>query len=153
MSTSTEAPEEAGDLEVVSTRVFHAPRDVLFRAFTDPGLLAQWWGPEGFTSTFQEFDPRPGAVWRFVMHGPDGVQYAMENHFIEVAPGERIVLRHVQAGHGFRMTMTYADEAGGTRLTWRMRFESAEDFENVKHLVAAANEQNFDRLAAQLGPR
>jgi uncharacterized protein YndB with AHSA1/START domain len=84
------------------------------------------------------------------MHGPDGVDYPMEKEFIEVVPPERIVLRHEQVGHGFRMTLTFAEEAGRTRLTWRMRFDSAEEARAVRDRVAEANEQNFDRLEALL---
>ena len=95
--------EASADGEIVSTRVFDAPREVVFRAFTDPALLARWWGPKGFTNTFHEFDPRPGGAWRFVMHGPDGTDYPMTKDFVEVVPPERIVLQHIQAMHKFRM--------------------------------------------------
>ncbi|MBV9773714.1 MAG: SRPBCC family protein [Gemmatimonadetes bacterium] len=138
------------DREIVSTRVFDAPRERVFRAFSDPDVLARWWGPEGFTSTFHEFDLRPGGAWRFVMHAPDGTDYPNANDFVEVVAPERIVFRHEQPVHGFRMTMTFADEGGATRLTWRMRFDSAEEFERVGSFVAGANEQNLDRLGAQL---
>jgi uncharacterized protein YndB with AHSA1/START domain len=136
--------------EIIATRVFGAPRELVFRAFSDPSLLARWWGPKGFTNTFHEFDFRPGGAWRFVMHGPDGTDYEMVKDFIEVVHAERISLQHVQLMHQFQMTMTFADEAGKTRLTWVMQFESAEEAEKVRSLVAEANEQNFDRLEAQL---
>lgn len=142
--------EAPADREIVSTRVFDAPRERLFRAFSDPKVLARWWGPNGFTSTFQEFDFRPGGAWRFVMHGPDGADYRNESEFIEVVSPERIVLDHLRPMHRFQMTMTFAEEAGKTRLTWRMRFESAAELERVRVVVRAANEQNFDRLQAQL---
>lgn len=142
--------EAPADREIVSTRVFDAPRERLFRAFRDPKVLARWWGPNGFTSTFQEFDFRPGGAWRFVMHGPDGADYRNESEFIEVVSPERIVLDHLRPMHRFQMTMTFAEEAGKTRLTWRMRFESAAELERVRVVVRAANEQNFDRLQAQL---
>jgi uncharacterized protein YndB with AHSA1/START domain len=142
------APPPDGDL--VSTRVLGAPRDVVFRAFTDPALLARWWGPKGFTSTFHAFDPRPGGVWRLVMHGPDGTPYPMTKEFVEVVAPERIVLRHSQGTHTFRMAMAFEDEAGRTRVTWRTRFESAGEAERVREVFAAANEENFDRLAALL---
>lgn len=152
MTTTAHAPPGGPpDPEVVSTRVFGAPRELVFRAFTDPDVLVRWWGPEGFTSTFEEFDPRPGGAWRLVMRGPDGTDHQMVKTFVEVAPPARIVLQHVDPTHGFRMTMTFADEAGRTRLTWRMRFESAEEAGRVRALVAVANEQNFDRLETQLG--
>jgi uncharacterized protein YndB with AHSA1/START domain len=136
--------------DFLCTRVSAAPRALLFRAFTDPGVLARWWGPAGFTSTFEEFEPTPGRMCRFVMHGPDGRDYPMLNEFVEVVPDERIVLRHHQDGHDFRLEMTYADEDGTTRLTWRIWFDSHDEAERVRAFVEPANEQNFDRLAAQL---
>lgn len=150
MSVTTDTAEALPDREIVSTRVLDAPRELVFRAFSDPDLLARWWGPEGFTNNFQEFDLRPGGAWRFVMRGPDGAEYPMEKVFVEVATPERIVLRHLQPMHRFEMTMTFADEVGRTRLTWRMRFDSAEEVERIRDVLAEANEQNFDRLEAQL---
>lgn len=140
----------AAAAEIVATRILDAPRWVVFRAFTDPDRLARWWGPKGFTNTFHQFDPRPGGKWRFVMRGPDGTDYPMVNEFVEVVPPERIVLRHIQEGHGFRLTIALADEAGRTRLDWRMRFDSAAEAERVREIVAAANEENLDRLQALL---
>lgn len=139
-----------GDREIVSTRVFDAPPERVFRAFSDPTRLARWWGPNGFTNTFHEFDLRPGGAWRFVMHGPGGADFENVTEFIEVVAPERIVFRHLEPIHRFHMTMTFAEEAGQTRLTWRMRFESAAELERVKAFIPGANEQNFDRLAAQL---
>jgi uncharacterized protein YndB with AHSA1/START domain len=136
--------------EIVSARVFDAPRDLVFQAFSDPHHLAQWWGPKGFTNTFHEFDLRPGGAWRFVMRGPDGTEYAIAKEFIEVVAPERIVLRHVQPMHGFKMTITFVEMADETQLVWRMAFESEQTAE-VLSVIVEANEQNFDRLQAHLG--
>lgn len=147
MSTTSTTP---ADGEIVSERVFDAPRAVVFRAFADPDRLARWWGPKGFANTFHEFDLRPGGAWRFVMRGPDGAEYPLTKEFVEVAPPERVVLRQLGGTHSFRMAMTYATDGGGTRVTWRMRFDSPEEGERVRSFIATANEQNFDRLAALL---
>ena len=136
--------------EIVSARLFDAPRELVFRAFSDPIHLTRWWGPKGFKNTFHEFDFRSGGVWRFVMHGPEGAEYQMTKDFVEVAPPTLIVLRHEQPSHGFRMTMSFVEEGDKTRLTWRMRFDSKEEAERVRRPVTEANEQNFDRLAAHL---
>ncbi|HEX8359561.1 MAG TPA: SRPBCC family protein [Longimicrobium sp.] len=130
--------------EIVTTRVIDAPREEVFGAFRNPERLARWWGPRGFTNEFEEFDLRPGGEWRLVMRGPDGSEYRMTKRFIDVVAGERVVLRHVQEGHGFRMEMSFADEPGGTRLDWRMQFDSLE--ESVRKVVVEANEENLDRL-------
>jgi uncharacterized protein YndB with AHSA1/START domain len=137
------------DREIVSSRVVDAPRERVFAAFSDPDHLVHWWGPTGFTSTFQEFDLRPGGRWRFVMHGPNGADYRNESVFVEMVRPERIVLDHV-SGPTFRLTMTLDEEAGRTRLTWRQGFESAAECANVRRFAAEANEQNFDRLQARL---
>jgi uncharacterized protein YndB with AHSA1/START domain len=136
--------------EIVSERLFDAPRQRVFEAFSDPGQLVRWWGPKGFTSTFHEFDLREGGAWRFVMRGSDGTEYQMTKGFVEVAPPTRIVLRHVQAEHTFTMTMTFVEQRDRTRLTWRMRFDSKDEAERVRRPVMEANEQNFDRLAEHL---
>lgn len=140
----------AADQEIVSTRLFAAPRELVFRAFSEPENLAQWWGPKGFTNTIQELDLRPGGRWRFVMHAPDGSQYQNESDFVEVVSPERIVFDHLEPVHQFRMTMTFEEEAGKTRLTWQMRFESVEEHARMKGFIPAANEENFDRLEAHL---
>ena len=140
---------ETADREIVSIRVVAAPQDLVFKAFSDPEHLVHWWGPKGFTNTFHEFDMRPGGAWRFVMHGPDGADYPNRSVFIEVAQPERIVFDHI-SGHHFQMTITFAKQDGKTRLTWRMLFDSVAECDKVKALVTDANEQNFDRLEAQL---
>ena len=138
------------DRTIVSTRVFNAPRERVFGAFSDPEQLKRWWGPTGFTNTFQEFDLRPGGAWRFVMHGPDGTDYPNAKEFVEVGAPARIVFDHLDPVHWFRMTMTFDAEAGKTRLTWRMVFQSPEAAAPVRDFIVRANEQNFDRLADHL---
>jgi uncharacterized protein YndB with AHSA1/START domain len=150
MSSSSDARDvENPELEILSARTFDAPRERVFEAFTDPARLARWWGPKGFTNTFQEFDLRPGGTWRFLMHGPDGGVYPNESVFVEVVRPERIVFRHV-SGHRFVMTMTFAEQGSGTRVTWRMRHETARECEKIRPIAVDANEQNFDRLAEEL---
>jgi len=139
----------AADREIVTTRVLDAPRALVFRAWTDPDHLVHWWGPKGFTNTFHEFDLRPGGVWRFVMHGPDGRNYRNESVFVEVVKPARIVFRHVSAPT-FQLTATFADQAGKTTLTWRMLFESVTERQKVERYAVEANEQNLDRLEAEL---
>jgi uncharacterized protein YndB with AHSA1/START domain len=135
--------------EIVSTRLIAAPRERVYGAFRDPERLARWWGPEGFTSTIEAFDLRPGGAWRLTMYGPDGTDYPNESVFVEVVPAERVVYDHL-GSHRFRMTISWADEGGATRVTWRMRFETPAECERMKAFVPAANEQNLDRLEAEL---
>lgn len=137
------------DRVIVSSREFPHPPAAVFAAFADPAVLARWWGPAGFTSTFAEFEPRPGGLWRFTMHGPDGAAYPNESVFVEVSP-ERVVYDHLGPTHPFRMEMTFEPAGAGARLTWRMVHPTADAADKVRPFVPAANEQNFDRLAAVL---
>jgi uncharacterized protein YndB with AHSA1/START domain len=115
--------------------VFDAPRDLVFEAWTDPQHLAQWWGPIGFSTTTRAFEFRPGGVWRFVMHGPDGRDYQNRVTFDEIVKPERLVYHH---GGGddvepvqFAVTVTFDDVGGKTRLTMRMLFPSAAERDRV----------------------
>lgn len=151
MFASEDSTAEAlSDREIVSTRVLDAPRELVFRAFSDPDHLVHWWGPEGFKNTFHEFDMRPGGFWRFRMHGPDGKDYEIENVFVEIVSPERIIFRHLEPVHGFQMTILLAEQDDRTHLTWRMLFDSAAEHDRVKEFVIPANEQNLDRLETRL---
>lgn len=111
--------------------------------------VAEWWGPNGFTTTIHEMDVRPGGVWRFTMHGPDGVDYKNKIVFIEIAKPARIVYDHV-SGPKFQVTATFDEQDGKTRITFRMLFESSAAYEAIRAYASEANEQNFNRLQAQL---
>jgi uncharacterized protein YndB with AHSA1/START domain len=143
------APGTSPEREVFTSRHLAAPPEAVWAAWVDPARLARWWGPKGFCSTFHEFDPRPAGRWRFTMHGPDGTDYPNESVFVEVAPAARLVFDHV-SGHAFRFTATFAAEGAGTRLGWRMTFATAAEAAAVATVVTGANEQNLDRLEAEL---
>ena len=115
---------DSSDREIVVTRVFDAPRALVFKLWTDPKHVAHWWGPNGFTITNYEMDVRPGGVWRFVMHGPNGVDYQNKVVYREVLEPERLVYSHV-SGPQFEMTVTFDVVGDKTKLTARMVFESA----------------------------
>jgi uncharacterized protein YndB with AHSA1/START domain len=135
---------------IVSTRLLAATRDEVFAACSDPNRLARWWGPKGFTNTFRQFEFRPGGAWRGVMHGPDGTDYAMEKQFVEMVCPERIVARHIQQGHDFIHTMTFAARDQRTELGWELRFSDPAAGEKIRAFILKANEENFDRLDAHL---
>ena len=141
--------ESVLERELVTTRLFHAPPELVFRTFSDPEHLKHWWGPKGFTNTFETFDFRPGGVWRFVMHGPDGKNYQNENVFVEIDEPKRIVLDHVSPPR-FRLTVTFDDFGGKTKITFRQLFESPDVYATVKVYAAPANEELFDKLQAEL---
>ena len=139
---------------IVTTRVFDAPRELVWSAWTDPNHLAQWWGPNGFTTTTSAYDLRPGGTWRFVMHGPDGRDYQNLVTFDEIVKPERLVYRHgddvepVQ----FHTTVTFEDLGGKTRLTLRAQFPTADARDRVVREFGAAEGavQTIERLADYL---
>jgi uncharacterized protein YndB with AHSA1/START domain len=141
--------ESDTDHELRTSRFLKAPRERVFQAFAEAERLAQWWGPHGFTNTFHAFQLRAGATWRYTMHGPNGADYANESVFVEVVRPERIVIDHVSAPR-FRLTITLASEAGQTRITWRQRFPSAAERDKIEALAVRANEENLDRLEAEV---
>ena len=120
---------------MTGTRLYGAPRDLVFAAFTDPKHLAKWWGPDGFTLTTHSFDFRNGGVWRFVMHGPDGRDYQNRVTFDDIVRPERLIYRHSGGDDvepvQFRTDITFEDIAGKTRVTWRGTFPSAQDRDRV----------------------
>jgi uncharacterized protein YndB with AHSA1/START domain len=120
---------------IAGTRIFDAPRALVFSAWTEPRHFAQWWGPTGFSTTTQAFDFRPGGVWRFVMHGPDGRDYQNRITFDEIVPPERIAYHH---GGGddvepvqFKTVVTFEDLGGKTKLSMHATFPSAEERDRV----------------------
>jgi len=113
--------------EITVTRVFDAPRAVVFKAWTDAAQLAQWWGPKGFTNPVCEIDARVGGALRIHMRAPDGSIYPMKGEFRELVVPERLAFTNIavdEAGNhiieGFT-TVTFADEGGKTRLTLHTR--------------------------------
>lgn len=131
------------------TRDLPVPPEAVYAAFQDPARLARWWGPEGFTNTFETFEFREGGAWLFTMHGPDGADYPNESAFLELVPHARIRIQHVNLPR-FELTMDLAPTAGGTRLSWVGVFENSSFAENARGFLETANEQNLDRLAREL---
>jgi uncharacterized protein YndB with AHSA1/START domain len=159
MTTSKNNPtENTADREIVITRVFDAPRELVWQAFTDPEHVVKWWGPRGFTTTIEEMNVKPGGVWRHVMHGPDGTDYPNKSVFTEVEYPERIVYVHGGARKGgpsahFVATWTFdALDDGKTRLTMRSVFPSAEDRDKIVKEYGAieGGRQTLERLGEQL---
>jgi uncharacterized protein YndB with AHSA1/START domain len=132
-----------------TTREIAAPPEQVFAAINDPARLARWWGPDGFTNTFNICEPRTGGRWSFVMHGPDGSHYANENRFIEVLAPQRVEIQH-ESEPRFRLTIGLSPAADGTLVSWTQELEDAEIARRVAHIVVPANEQNLDRLTAEV---
>jgi uncharacterized protein YndB with AHSA1/START domain len=126
----------------------HTPQQV-FEAFARPELLARWWGPSGFTNTFEVFEFKPGGRWKFMMHGPNGAQFPNESVFLELDAPSRVVIHHVSSPR-YQLTVTLTAHDGGTAITWSQEFEDAAVAARIRHIVEPANEQNLDRLQSLL---
>ena len=131
------------------SRVMAASPDAVFDAFQNPARLARWWGPADFTNTFHAFDFTPGGSWRFTMHGPNGKDYANETAFVEIVPGALVRLQHVSLPR-YELSITLEKSPTGTLLTWVGEFENDGFAESMRDFLQTANEQNLDRLAAEL---
>jgi uncharacterized protein YndB with AHSA1/START domain len=150
--------DDTADREIVITRNFDAPRELVWQAMTDPKHVVHWWGPRGFTTTTEIMDVRPGGVWKHVMHGPDGVNYPNQSIFKEVVKPERIVYSHGgrrEGGPGTRFISTWTFDVvddGKTRVTIRMVFPSGEarDFVVKEFGAIEGGKQTLERLGEHL---
>jgi uncharacterized protein YndB with AHSA1/START domain len=137
-------------MTILSERlVAHTPQS-LFAAFADPARLKLWWGPDGFTNSIHNFDFRPGGKWHFTMHAPDGSNFENNCTFGEIVTDRQITFVHHLPMHVFTMTMTFTPRDEGTLLVWHMEFEPDDNNEALRPFITAANEQNFDRLEANI---
>ncbi|WP_342773262.1 SRPBCC family protein [Paenibacillus prosopidis] len=140
--------------ELTVTRVFQAPREIVYQTWTDPRHLSHWWGPEGFTITTHTIDVTPGGVWSYVMHGPDGTDYANRIQYIEIVRPERLVYFHgdSEKEEHFRVTVTMEDKGNATELTMRMVFQTAEELEETVNKYGAIEgaTSTLGRLAEEL---
>ena len=140
------------DRQIVTSRLLDAPRALVFAAFTDPRHISNWWGPRGFRTTTHEMDVRTGGVWRFIMHGPDGTDYRNRIRYTEVIPNERLAYDHDDDGENnmqpFQGLITFADEAGKTRVTLSLTLCSVAERENmVKFGAVEGAQQTLQRLS------
>jgi uncharacterized protein YndB with AHSA1/START domain len=155
MTATAEAAPYA-DRELIFTRIFDAPRELVFSAWTDPKQIVQWWGPKGFTTTTHEMNVKPGGVWRFIMHGPDGRDYKNKIIFIEVVKPQRLIYKH--AGEEdteavrFQVTVTFEAQGNKTKLTMRSLFDTAAERDDVvaKYGAIEGANQTLGRLADHL---
>jgi uncharacterized protein YndB with AHSA1/START domain len=146
----------SGDREIVCTRVFDAPRELVWQVFTDPSHITHWWGPRGFSVTTQSMQLKPGGVWRHVMHGPDGRDYQCRIVYREVVKPERLVYEH-SPEEGcepvrFETTVTFTALGDKTRIDFRSTFPStAERDDNAKKYGAVEGlTDTLARLAEHL---
>lgn len=144
-----QSPGNPKDRTFTHHRVLPHPPAGVFEAFARPDVLARWWGPKGFTNTFEVFEFRPGGCWKYVMHGPEVGNYRNESLFVELDAPSRLVIRHVSPPR-YILTVTLSPHEKGTAITWSQEFEDAGVASRIRHIVEPANEQNLDRLEVAL---
>ena len=150
---------QLSDREVVFTRLLDAPRELVWKVWSEPVHLHEWFGPAGFTTTTHEFSFVPGGVWRFIMHGPDGTDYPTRITFREIDAPSRLVYDNSwdlpDAPVDFTAFAIFRADGAKTRLSFHMVFASAEAFETAveRYGVLDGGIETFDRLAAHIDAR
>jgi uncharacterized protein YndB with AHSA1/START domain len=158
--TSNKATQDYAGREFIITREFEAPRELVFRTWTDPKHLAHWWGPKGFTNPVCEWDARPGKRIYVVMRGPNGAEYPMGGEFREIVAPERIVFTSGAMDEKknllfeFLHTVTFVEQGGRTTLTIKSRVIKTTAGAN-KFIAGfeAGMTQSLERLATHLAKR
>ena len=148
-----ETTEATADRSIAISRVVRAPRERVFEAFTSTRHLAQWWGPDGFSTTTRAFEFRVGGEWDFVMHGPDGTDYQEWITWQEIVTPERIALLHGESRedpNAFESVLTFEAEGEGTRIVMRTVFPTKElrDQAVQRYNAVEGGEQTLANLAA-----
>ncbi|HET7234581.1 MAG TPA: SRPBCC family protein [Longimicrobium sp.] len=154
MSTAQTIPDAAADREIVLTRVFNAPRERVFEAYSKAGHLDRWFGPRGFTTATHAIEFRPGGAWSFTMTAPDGTVYPNRVLYREIDRPNRLVWDHGTSAEDpkhFEVTITFTDEEGGTRVTQRSLFPTVEARAAVVSFGAIElGQQTLEKLAEHL---
>ena len=140
--------------EIYLTRVYDLPVKTVWDAWTDPEQVAKWWGPRGFTLTTHNKDLRPGGIWDYTMHGPDGVDYPNKTLYYEVEECKKLVYDH--GSHDdrpplFRVTVLFSESNGKTTMDMTMALPTAEEAEAARKFIKeAGGNATWDRLAEYL---
>lgn len=150
----TEYVIEAGKQEFTVTRVFNAPRELVFKAFTDPKLLPQWWGPRYLTTTVEKMEVRPGGSWRFVQRDTQGNVHPFRGVYHDVVAPERMIATFEYepvAGHVSLVSATFESLGDSTRLVQHQVFESVDDRDGMVGAgMQKGSDESMDRLAELL---
>lgn len=138
------------ECEIVTTRIFDAPRQLVYKAWTDPTHLKIWWGPKGFTNTFNLFDLRVGGRWSFVMHAPDRGHFVNEVTFVVIHEPELLVWDR-QSKPIFQVEVAFEQiSENKTKVIFKQKFKTVEECNKLRKYVPEKNEENMDRLADEL---
>ncbi len=147
----TEFVIEPGRQDIIVTRVFDAPREVVFKAFSDPDLIPNWWGPRRYTTEIDRMEVKPGGLWRFINRDPDGNVYAFKGVYHDVVAPERVILTFEFEGMPGQVsleTATFEEVEGKTRFVGVSVFQSVEDRDAmVQSGMEEGARETYDRLA------
>lgn len=139
------------DREIKVFKLLNAPIDLVWKVWTEPNHIANWWGPRGFTNTITKMEVKAGGEWTLIMHGPDGVDYKNKSIFTEVIKHKKLVYEH-QSSPKFIATIEFESLGDKTRLDWHMLFENKEQFIQVVKTFKADEglKQNIEKLGEYL---
>jgi uncharacterized protein YndB with AHSA1/START domain len=142
------------DRELVLTRVFDAPRPLVFRMWTEREHLSKWFGPRGFTTTTHEHEATVGGRWRFDMQAPDGTVFANLIQYLEITPPERLVFDHGSPDdpYQFRVMVTFDEQANKKTVVTMRQLHRTKEQRDQKLAFGAVEYggQTFDKLAEHL---
>lgn len=135
---------------IITKRSFNVPVEKLFKMFSQREHIKNWWGPDGFTNTFYEFNFFDGGKWHYTMHGPDGKGYENESAFETIKENELIALHHISKPE-YRSEYSFSAPGNNTSLLlWKMEFIEEKAYEALKGIIPEKNEENLNRLEKEL---
>jgi len=147
---------EISEKEISAIRFFKAPRKLVWNMWTNPEHITHWWGPNGFTTTTFKMELKPGGVWQFIMHSPDGRDYHNKIIYIDIVEQKLLVYKHSGAEDTedihFHVTVNFEGNGDETKITMKMVFETSQELERVKKEFGAVEglEQTLTRLGEYL---
>lgn len=146
---------DTSNREIHTSRLYDAPRERVFDAWTDPVHISNWWGPKGFSTTTRHMDLRPGGEWSFVMHGPDGRDYENRVVYREVVRPERLAYRHTGVGDDnavrFEVMVDFIARGERTEVKFQLVLDTREMYEEATQFGAVEGlHDTMDRFGAHL---
>ncbi len=143
-------PDEISSRVISIIRILNAPVELVWKAWTEPEHIKNWWGPNEFTNTIHKMDFQVGGEWNLTMHGPDGTNFPNRSIFKEIIPNKKIVFEHFNPH--FFTTVLFESKGVKTLINWSLLFDTAEMRETVirAHKADEGLKQNIEKLEKYL---